>query len=354
MIHVPEGALAPTIRISAYDDESYVDYEDCPLEQVAKVRGKHAVTWIDITGLGDPELIQQVGDMFGIHRLALEDVVHIPQRSKVEHYQELIYLVVQLPRLNHNHDVEQVSFFVGKDFVLSWRERPSSCFDMVRERIESTGKIIRQSGADYLLYALLDAVIDGYFPVLEQVGARLDTLDEEMEQQIAENIVTRIHGVRHDVRILRRIIWPMREAIDSLARDFDWLITTETSVYLRDCHDHTLQIIETLENYREGCSDLRDLYSTEISNRMNEVMKVLTVIATIFIPLSFIAGLYGMNFDPEVSSWNMPETKWRWGYPLVLLLMGSVAVGQLFFFRWKGWLGSSGSGSSKKSPKVED
>lgn len=146
MIHVPEGALAPTIRISAYDDESYVDYEDCPLEQVAKVRGKHAVTWIDIAGLGDPELIQQVGDMFGIHRLALEDVVHIPQRSKVEHYQELIYLVVQLPRLNHNHDVEQVSFFVGKDFVLSWRERPSSCFDMVRERIESTGKIIRQSG----------------------------------------------------------------------------------------------------------------------------------------------------------------------------------------------------------------
>ena len=202
---------------------------------------------------------------------------------------------------------------------------------------------------DYLLYALLDAVIDAYFPALETIGETLDDLDEEMESGATSAIVGRIHGVRHDVRLLRRIIWPLREAVDSLITDHEWLIGPDTGVYLRDCHDHAIQIIDTLENYREACSDLRDYYSTEVSNRMNEVMKVLTVIATIFIPLSFIAGVYGMNFDPEVSTLNMPELRWRWGYPVALGLMGAVAAGQLLFFRWRGWLGKSAKLGGRKT-----
>ena len=346
-INVPPDAMPTCLRVTAYDQEQVVDYEGCDLAKVQEIRGKHTVMWIDVVGLGNADLIASVGEMFGLHRLALEDVINIPQRSKVEHYQDVAFVIAQLPRLTRQHDVEQISFFAGKDFVLTWRERPSGCFDSVRDRIESTGRVIRESSTDYLLYALLDAVIDAYFPVLEEVGNRLDSLDEQMEEGVAENIVSRIHAVRRDVRVLRRMIWPLREAVDSLESDFEWLISKETSIYLRDCHDHTIQVIETLENYREACSDLRDFYSTEISNRMNEVMKVLTVIATIFIPLSFIAGVYGMNFDSEISQVNMPELKWRWGYPMALGLMGAVAVGQLFFFRWRGWLGG-GSSSRKK------
>ncbi|MCG8448091.1 MAG: magnesium/cobalt transporter CorA [Pirellulales bacterium] len=347
VIEAPQGAVTPRLRVTCYDRDGVVDYKDCDLQKVREIRGKHDVTWIDIVGLGDAKLIASVGEMFHLHRLALEDVVNIPQRSKVEHYQDVVFVIAQLPRLTKEHDVEQISFFVGKDFVLSWRERPSNCFDSVRERIESTGRVIRESGTDYLLYALLDAVIDAYFPILEKVGNRLDVLDEEMEERVAANIVSRIHAVRHDVRLLRRMTWPLREAVGSLSTDLEWLVSKETSIYLRDCHDHTVQVIETLENYREACADLRDFYATEISNRMNEVMKVLTVIATIFIPLSFIAGVYGMNFDPEVSGLNMPELKWRWGYPIALGLMGAVAIGQLLFFRWRGWLGG-GSISRKK------
>ena len=347
-IETPVDALPPRIRVTSYDQDSMEDFTECDLQQVGQLLGKRGVTWIDIVGLADPELIVQVGEMFGLHRLALEDVVTVPQRSKVEHYQDVAFIVTPLPRLTRKHDVEQISFFIGKNFVLSWRERPSDCFDAVRERIESTGRLIRETGSDYLLYALLDAVIDAYFPVLETVGNRLDVLDIELEDRTADNIISRIHSVRHDVRMLRRMTWPLREAVDTLATQFEWLISQETSVYLRDCHDHLIQVIDTLEVYRETCSDLRDFHATEISNRMNEVMKVLTVIATIFIPLSFIAGVYGMNFDPEISSLNMPELKLRWGYPMALGLMGLIAVGQLFFFRWKGWLGSNQRSSRRK------
>jgi magnesium transporter len=304
--------------------------------------------WIDIVGMGDAELIEQVGRELGLHRLALEDVVNVPQRSKVEHYDDKLFVVTQMPCPVGAQEVRQISFFASKDYVLSWREHPSSCFDAVRERLQVAGRPLRKSQTDYLLYALLDAVIDAYFPSLETIGNTLDELDVEMEQGATPALVRKIHAVRHDVRLLRRVVWPLREAIDALTTDHEWLITPETSIYLRDCHDHTIQVIDTLENYREACSDLRDYYATEVSNRMNEVMKVLTVIATIFIPLSFIAGVYGMNFDSEVSSLNMPELHWRWGYPLALTLMGAVAMGQLMFFRWKGWLGGASKSLRRK------
>ena len=340
-IHIPADALPPVIRITCYDSERIEHYQDCKVELIQKLLGKHAVTWIDIVGLGDAEIVQRVGESLGLHPLAMADVVNVPQRSKVEHYRDHVFLVTQLPRLSQSSHVEQISIFAGKDFVLSWRERPSDCFDTVRARIEETGPVIRQSSSDYLLYALLDTVIDTYFPTLEDIGDRLDLLDDEVSQGAASDLVVRVHGVRHDVRLLRRIVWPLREAVEMLSKNHEWFISKETSIYLRDCHDHTVQIIDTLENYREACAELRDLYATEISNRLNEVMKVLTIIATIFIPLSFIAGVYGMNFDPEVSDLNMPELKWHWGYPITLGLMLLVAVVQLMFFRWKGWLGKT-------------
>jgi magnesium transporter len=346
-IRVPEGALPPRIRLTGYGPEKIAVFDNCTLDKVRSERGHHPVIWADVTGLGDAKLIESFGQLFGIHRLALEDVAHTPQRSKVEVYQDYVFVVTQIPchvEGTHNiregtQTVEQVSFFIGKDFVLSWREKAGSCFDEVNKRLQVVGGMIRRSGSDYLLYALLDAAIDSYFPVLEKMGERIDTLDDEMQSGCAVDLVSRIHSVRQDVRLLRRVVWPLREAVASLGREHEWLINKETQVYLRDCHDHVVQIVDSLENYRDACSDLRDYHATEISNRMNEIMKVLTIMSTIFIPLGFVAGVYGMNFDAEVSPWNMPELKWYLGYPMALGLMALVAIGQLFFFRWRGWLG---------------
>jgi magnesium transporter len=189
---------------------------------------------------------------------------------------------------------------------------------------------------------MLDAMIDAYFPTLERIGEIVDQLDDEIERGPSRSMISRLHGLRHDVRLMRRIVWPMREAVDELAARYEWLIGKETSVYLRDCHDHIIQILDTLENHRDACSDLRDYYASEVNNRMNEIIKVLTIISTIFIPLGFVAGVYGMNFDTS-SPWNMPELEWRYGYPVVMAVMLGIALTQLFFFWWKGWFGSVGS-----------
>ncbi|TWU21275.1 magnesium/cobalt transporter CorA [Bythopirellula polymerisocia] len=339
-IHIPAGAIKPTIRMTCYGPAELEDKQNCTFEDVQKMRGKHPVQWVDIVGMGDETLFEQIGKLFGIHRLALEDVVNIPQRAKVENFKDHLFLVCQFPRHGKKHTFEQASFFVGKDFVISWREHPSDCFDTIRDRLQFTGRALRDMGTDYLMYALLDALIDSYFPSLERIGDQIDRIDVELEGGPSRPLIIRLHGLRHDLRLLRRIVWPLRDAVDSLTNRHEWLITPETSIYLRDCHDHVVRIIDSLESYREACSDLRDFYSTEVGNRMNEVMKVLTIISTIFIPLSFMVGLYGMNFDPDVSSWNMPELKWRYGYPAVLLLMSGVTIGQLLFFRRKGWLSS--------------
>ena len=315
-------------------------HENCTLDEAHILLGQQPVLWVDIVGMGDLALFEQVGERFGIHRLALEDVVNIPQRAKVENFRDHLFAVCQVPRNGKKHTFEQVSFFIGKDFVITWREWPGDCFDTVRMRLQFPGRALRDSGTDYLLYALLDALIDSYFPTLEKIGDQIDRLDLEMERGPSRQVITRLHGLRHDVRLLRRIVWPMRDAVDALTNRHGWLISPETSIYLRDCHDHVVRIIDSLETYREACSDLREFYSTEVSNRMNEVMKVLTIISTIFIPLSFLAGLYGMNFDTNVSRWNMPELKWRWGYPLLLAVMAAITIGQLWFFHKKGWFGS--------------
>jgi magnesium transporter len=235
---------------------------------------------------------------------------------------------------------EQVSLFLGERFVLTFQEKPGDCLDCVRDRIRSGTGRIRQAGPDYLAYAVLDAVIDNFFPVLEGAGEYLEELEATVLSNPDEGTVSKIHGIKRQLLRLRRAVWPQREALNSMLREGTSLIAEDTKVYLRDSYDHTIQIIDLLENYREIASGLMDVYLSSVSNRMNEVMKVLTIFAAIFIPLTFIAGIYGMNFDPERSPWNMPELDWYLGYPFALGLMAAVGVGMLVYFRHKGWIGS--------------
>jgi magnesium transporter len=338
-ILVPPGAQATLLRVTCYGPDKIVDKPNCTVGQIRELRGKFPVMWIDASGLEDAATIEQLGELLNLHRLALEDMMTVPQRSKVEEYPGHLYAVTQVPTYTDDLTTEQVSMFAGRDFVVSWREAAGSVFDIVRKRLQVTGGVTRSAGVDYLLYALLDAVIDSYFPALEGLGTAIDDLDDHIEDAADASVIPRMSDVRHDVRQLRRIVWPLRDAIDDLVRSPPDLIQHDTLIHLRDCHDHAIMIMDTLENYRDAGSDLRDYYSTAITNRLNEIMKVLTIISTIFMPLSFIAGVYGMNFHTGESRWNMPELGWKYGYVFSLLLMAAVAGGQLYFFWRKGWLG---------------
>jgi magnesium transporter len=334
-IIIPPDAEAPILRVTYYGPEEMVERHNASLKQIRELRGKYPVMWIEASGLGDAELIQQMGELFDLHRLSLEDMVTIPQRSKIEDFPSHLFAITQIPSYNGGLNTEQVSIFVGGGFVLSWSERPRRCFDIVHKRLQVTRGTTRSSGVDYLFYALLDAVIDSYFPVLEKLGEVFDDLDDRVEADSDPELIALMRSLRHDVRQLRRIVWPLRDAVDDLVRTPPPTISDETLIHFRDCHDHTVQIMDTLENYRDAGSDVRDYYATAISNRMNETIKILTIISTIFMPLTFIAGIYGMNFH------EMPELNWKYGYLSALLLMVAVAIGQLYFFHRKGWLGRS-------------
>jgi magnesium transporter len=254
--------------------------------------------------------------------------------------------------LGEQLETEQLSLFLGKNFVLTFQEgMPGDCLEVIRERIRKKGGRIHDAGLDYLAYALLDAVVDAYFPILEQYGERLEEVEDEIGGKPASSTIARIHAIKRNLLTLRRVVWPQRETFNTLLREETPHISAETRLYFRDCYDHVTQIIDLVETYRELGADLTDIYLSTVSNRTNEIMRVLTVISTIFIPLTFICSIYGMNFNPETSPWNMPELNWYWGYPLALLLMLSVAVGQLLFFRRRGWLGSPKIlGGERKEP----
>ena len=338
-IQAPKDALQPVIQVIAYGPRETIDQEVQNVEDVPAFRKEHAVTWMNVNGLGDAKVIRQIGKIFELHDLALEDVVNVHQRSKVEPYANHLFIVARMVSVSEGEiQTEQVSIFLGRNYVLTFQERPGDCFDPIRKRIRhSTGRI-RQAGPDYLAYCLLDAVIDSYFPVVDHYADLLEDLDQQISVLQNLDAVPRIHDVRHDLLLLRRSIRPHRETLNQLLRDESELLTPETEIYLRDGYDHTVQLIEFLELYREMCADLRDYSQAISSNRMNEVMKMLTIIATIFIPLSFIAGVYGMNFDPQRSRWNMPELEWTFGYPFALGLMLAVAVMFIVFFWRKGWM----------------
>jgi len=329
----------PIIRVIAYGPEEIVEKTIEDLAEAEALIGRTPVAWINVDGLGDVDTIERIGKMFGVHRLALEDVVRVHQRPKVEEYPEHTFIVLRIPQMNGRVDTEQLSIFLGSNYVLTFQERHGDCFDPVRERLRLHRGRIRESGCDYLAYALLDAAIDAYFPVLETYGEEIEDLEDVLTEHAGREIANRVHQVKRDLLTLRRAIWPLREMVNTLIRDRSPHITESTAIYLRDCYDHAIQLLDIVETYRDIASGLLELYLSSVSTRLNEVMKVLTIIATIFIPLGFIASIYGMNFDGDASPYNMPELGWSFGYPFALGLMAVVGFGLLYFFYRSGWLG---------------
>ncbi len=336
------SAAAPRIRLIAYGPDALEDHDVARVEELNSVIGEWPVTWINVDGLADLDLIRRLGELFGIHGLALEDVVNVHQRPKVEQYEDHAFIVTRMIHGEQAPESEQIALFLGEHFLLTFQERSGDCFDPVRERLRQRRGRIRERKADYLAYALLDAVIDGYFPVLEIYGERLENLEDAVTESPSGRQVGEIHAIKRDLLALRRVVWPQREMVNALTRDSSNFVTEGTLPYLRDCYDHTIQLMDLVETYREIASGLVDIYLSSVSARMNEVMKVLTIIATVFMPLGFIAGVYGMNFDRAASPWNMPELGWYWGYPFVLALMTGIAVGLVFYFRSKNWIGGAG------------
>ncbi len=340
---VDEQAERPRIRVTTYTADRLGEVEVSSAAALPPPVAADAVVWVDVQGLGDLETIQALGRTFGLHPLALEDVVNVHQRPKVDTYPDHVFIVTRMPACGDGATTEQVSMFLGASYLLTFQERAGDCFEPVRSRLRaSPGGRIRSAKADYLAYALLDAAIDGFFPLLERYGEEVETLEDEVVARPGDETIGRIHAVKHDLLALRRAIWPQREMISTLIRDDNPLIAAPTRTFLRDCYDHIIQLVDMLETYREVASGLVELYLSSLSARMNEIMKVLTFIATIFIPLGFVAGLYGMNFDPAASPWNMPELAWYWGYPFALAVMAAIALGMIGYFHARGWIGRRG------------
>jgi len=336
------GSAEPAVRVMAYGEQAFLERRVHNVDELRDLRNHWPVLWVDVEGLGDTATIAALGNLFGLHLLALEDVFNTHQRSKVDDYGDHLFVIARMVSYAERLESEQLSLFLGRGFVITLQDQPGGdSLEPVRERIRKAQGRIRTAGADYLAYALLDAVIDGYFPVLDRYGEQLESLDEQVSERDPRETMHRIHDLRGELLMLRRAIWPHREALSALGREPHALVSEDARLHLRDCLDHVVAIIDLTETYREMCSDLRDYYLATVSNRTNEIMKVLTVIATVFMPLTFLAGLYGMNFSPDHSPWNMPELRWYFGYPFALAVMAGVTAGMVLWFRRKGWLGSS-------------
>ncbi len=334
------GAVHSVVRVLAYDGDSFQELPQCKLEEVGRLKKEGKKLWVDVQGVGDVDVVQALGTLFGFHPLALEDVVNLHQRPKVDAYGDHVYCVLHMPEHRIPLRLEQMSVFFGKDFVVTFQEDPGDPLDPVRERLRNARGRIRGAGSDYLAYAILDAIVDHYFPVLESFADRIDLLEEQVLGAGQVDLISGLQDIRRELLLLRRAVWPLREMIGSLAREeFGDFVSESTKPYLRDCQDHTAQLMDVLDNCRDLSTTLMDAYLSTVALRTNEVMRVLTIISTIFIPLTFIVGVYGMNFDTSASPLNMPELNWAWGYPFVMALMLTIALGLLVFFRRKGWLG---------------
>ena len=343
-ILVDPSAPKPVLTAIVFDASACREEATADLPAL-RAQAKGGVTvWLDVAGLGDADVIRAVGAAFGLHPLSLEDAVNVHQRPKVETYPDYHFLVAREVSTQDPFDTDQVSFFLGAGFVVTFREKPSDLFDPVRERLRGGRGQIRKSGPGYLAYALLDAIVDEYFPALEALGERLAIVEDEIVAEPRQGSLKRVHSLKRDLLVARRAVWPQREALSFLLREGEPAVATDLRVYLNDCYDHTVQLLDLIETYRDIASGLTEIYLSSMSHRLNEVMKVLTIITTIFIPLSFVAGVYGMNFDRS-SPWNMPELGWRYGYPLCLSVMAVTAVALYLWFRRKGWLRDDADGS---------
>ena len=336
LVHIGEKS-SRDIRLNVidYGRDQFVEKELTSLGECFNFDDSGLISWIDLEGLHDLELIQQLGDCQGFNPLMLEDIVNTDQRPKLEDFDDYLYIVLKMLSERENGDlaVEQISLVVGANFVMSFQEGlDGDPFGPVRERIRGGEGKIRAMGADYLAYALIDAVVDGYFGVLERVGERIEELEEEVIMTPDPETVRRIHHLKREMILLRKALWPLREVISALERRESPLISEPVTIYLRDVYDHTIQAIDAVEAYRDILSGLLDIYLSSLSNRMNEIMKFLTVIGTIFMPLTFIAGIYGMNFQ------DIPEYHWKWGYQICLLVMLAIVGAMIFYFKRRKWL----------------
>jgi magnesium transporter len=322
------------VSVFDFDADRVEERAEVPLADCAPMRDSATTTWIDVDGVHVAGVVEELCGHFGIHPLVVEDIVNTAQRPKVEDHEGYLYLVVRMLRRDAEGELrsEQVSILLGPHWVISFQEEPGDVFEPVRERIRTGKGRIRKSGPDYLAYALLDAVVDHYFVVFEPYGDRVEELEADLARNPDPEVLEAIHRLKRELIGVRRAVWPLREALSALARTESPLVRKQTGVFLRDVYDHAVQVIDTVEAFRDTVSGLLDLYLSSVSNRMNEVMKVLTIIATIFIPLTFIAGIYGMNFR------FMPELLWRWGYFGALGVMAAVAIGMVVYFRRKRWL----------------
>jgi len=335
LVHVGERKVEKArITVIDYDAESFYEKVVDSVEECYRFRDTSTVTWINVDGIHDPDVIGRLGGRFGLHPLVLEDIMNTTQRPKMEDLGEAIYLVLKMVETTPDGDLstEQMSLIFGPNYVLSFQELPGDIFDPVRERIRRGQGRIRKMGPDYLAYSLLDAIVDDYFVMMEALGERVEALEDELIANPDRRTLRDIHDLKGKMLFLRKSIWPLRDAVGRLERAETPLIKETTDIYLRDVYDHLIQVIDNVETFREMLSGILDIYLSSVSNRMNEVMKVLTIIGTIFIPLTFIAGVYGMNFK------FMPELDWRGGYFVVWGIMLIVGVSLLFWFKRKKWL----------------
>ena len=335
LVHVGDDAELPTVvSVVRYGPQGVEELETQDAAACLPEDGFEGVTWVCVRGLGDVELIRAIGECFDLHPLVLEDILDTGHRPKVEDYEAYLYFVAHLfGSADDTLTAEQVSLVLLPAVVLSFEEAGGpDVFEPVRERIRNGKGRIRGMGADYLFYALIDAIVDSYFVALEETGARVEVLEDQVVEDPQPEVLRDIHRLKSRLTLLRKGTWPMRDAVSRLERGISDLITPATAPFLRDVYDHTIQVAESAETYREMLLAMLDTYLSSVSNRMNEVMKVLTIIATIFIPITFVAGIYGMNFK------HMPELEWPWAYPMVLAVMAAVALGMVMFFRRRNWL----------------
>jgi magnesium transporter len=337
LVHIGEKKVEKVkIKIVIYNSEKFIEKELNSIDELTLFKDQPGTNlWVNVDGLDQIEVIEKIGSLFSIHPLTLEDVLNTGQRPKMEDYESYIYTVLKMMILNTETDeitIDQISIIFGYNYILSFQERKVDVFDPLRERLRNPASRLRKNGVDHIAYGIIDAVIDNYFLILEYFGEKVEDLEDKLVVHPSPETLKMIQKYRRDMMILRKSVWPLRELISNMQEIESEIIKDNTRIYLRDIYDHTIQVIDSVEDLRETLSLMMDVYLSSLSNRLNDIMKVLTVIATIFIPLTFIAGVYGMNFD------YMPELRWRWGYPAIMLFMAIVGSTMLIYFKKKRWV----------------
>jgi magnesium transporter len=323
------------IHVIDYDEANFTEQELIDVEACIPYKDRPTVTWVNLDGVHNVPMLEKLGNCFGLHRLVMEDIVNTDQRPKIEDFGEYLFIVFKMLSIGKSGDIvtEQLSLIVGNNFLLSFQEGiEGDVFNMIRDRMRTGKGRIRKMGADYLAYALVDAVVDNYFVILEKFGEKIELLETELIEKPTQKTVQRIYQLKRELIFLHNAVWPLREVVSGMTKHESPLIRESTSPYLRDVYDHVIHVIDSVDIYREMISSMLDMYLSSVSNRLNEVMKVLTAISLIFMPLTFIVGVYGMNFK------YMPELEWRYGYPASLLVMLVIGVLMVFYFKKKKWL----------------